>query len=192
LIGTRNRTHDRPLTHANQTVSSSLSRNRGTCRRDNFGGTPQLWRTEQNSDFVEAVSPIGDGGTRERADRNRARGEQSLREQRAKTGLTRRYLRTTRLLNLWERRWKEREFRVVRGARIHRVERIAHDGGRTRLMRYTHIAWLLCIYPAVSLRHGVCWRFTVSICNPINPRPFTILRPRLATIITIYRDDCGI
>jgi len=73
LIGTRNRTHDRPLTHANQTVSSSLSRNRGTCRRDNFGGTPQLWRTEQNSDFVEAVSPIGDGGTRACRSKPRAR-----------------------------------------------------------------------------------------------------------------------
>ncbi|KYM80032.1 hypothetical protein ALC53_09558 [Atta colombica] len=73
LIGTRNRTHDRPLTHANQTVSLSLSRNRGTCRRDNFGGTPQLWRTEQNSDFVEAVSPIGDGGTRVCRSKPRAR-----------------------------------------------------------------------------------------------------------------------
>lgn len=25
-----------------------------------------------------------------------------------------------------------------------------------------------CVYPAVSLRRGVCRRFTVSICNPIN------------------------
>jgi len=74
LIGTRNRTHDRPLTHADQTVSPSLSQNRGTCRRDNFGGTPQLWRTEQNSDFVEALSPIG-GGTRAR--RSKPRTESS-------------------------------------------------------------------------------------------------------------------
>lgn len=75
LIGTRNRTHDRPLTHVGQTVLSSLSRNRGTCRRDNFGGTPQLWRTEQSSDFAEALSPIGGGGTR--ACRSKPRAESS-------------------------------------------------------------------------------------------------------------------
>lgn len=74
LIGMRNRTHDRPLTHVDQTVSPSLSQNRGTCRRDNFGGTPQLWRMEQNSDFVEALSPIG-GGTR--ACRSKPRAESS-------------------------------------------------------------------------------------------------------------------
>lgn len=87
---------------------------------------------------------------RERVDRSRARGEQSLRERRAKTGLTRRYLRTTRLLNLWERRWKEGEFRAVRGARIHRVERIAHDGGSATYALYAHRVAVVYIRPYLS------------------------------------------
>lgn len=128
---------------------------------------------------------------RERVDRSR--GEQSLRERCAKTGFTGRYLRTTRLLNLWERRRKERKFRVDGGARIRRVERIAH-GEEARLMRYTRNTRPLCVSGRISPAPWCLPEIYRKHLQSHKSRPPTTLlsRPRLDAIITIYRDDCEV
>lgn len=149
----QNRTHDRLLSHGDQTISSGLSGNRGTCRRDNFGGTPRLRRTEQNGDFVQALLETRD-------DRSRARRASTWTA--CENGAYRAVFADDEIIEfMGERRNEKREFsNRERKARIYisrsPFPRPARNGSRARIARRsaTTCAFVqlrvVCIRPYLS------------------------------------------
>lgn len=79
-----------------------------------------------------------------------ARGEH-LRERRAKAGLTGRYLRTTRLLNLWGKAGERENFRERKREHVLHPARNGREFSARGEARRLALLQLCCVYPAVYL-----------------------------------------